>query len=71
MRSLILFVVLLASVYAQDSDDAFNINPSGCGLRPNNEDNDAYKIVGGRRANKGGTYLKLIFIYIIQIILSI
>ena len=65
MRSLILFVVLLVSVCAQDSDDAFKINPKGCGVRPSNKNNDANKIVNGRRANKGGKYLKLIFIYVI------
>jgi hypothetical protein len=56
MRSLILFVVLLASVYAQDEGDAFKINPKGCGERPKDKDNNANKIVGGRIANKGGTY---------------
>jgi hypothetical protein len=68
MRSLLLFVVLLASVYAQDRDDAFKINPIGCGARPNDKDNDANKIAGGSRANKGGTYLEQVFIHVIQII---
>ena len=52
MRGLILISFFLASVYAQGSDDPFNVNPSNCGTRFVVGDNDnMHRIVGGQRAD--------------------
>ena len=75
MRILILFVVLLASVFAQDRDDALKINPRGCGLRRNSAalGSQSNLLIGSvfnaQIANKGGIYLELlIFTFVILIL---
>jgi secreted trypsin-like serine protease len=58
MRVLTLVTALLVSsalVKGQDANDAKQINPSNCGLRPNSKETaqDPFKIVGGTTAKSG------------------
>ena len=51
MRGLIILAVLFVSTYAQQPGDEFQLNPSNCGLRFNQQLRDDHKVVGGNKAH--------------------